>query len=115
MDKKELAYLVRVDVQLIGGGKHVVIDALRADSVEQAESMASNSFILAGDNNAVSFGNKVFFPGVIATILPQVIAIIDLQQDTNMRWREAVDTWADFEKTLFASTPIRDGSAGVPQ
>jgi len=92
-------YLVKVDISLLGGGCLSAIDAIEASSSAEATRVAVNSLILAGDN-AVSFGETIIFPGVVASASAEALGVIDLSEEDNKCWLYSVEAWKDFERNL---------------
>jgi len=100
MGDNQPCFLVMAFVDLLGGGCKIAFDAIEASSSHEAKSVALNSFILAGDSQAISFGEQTFLPGVIASISIEVVAAIDLSHEFNEKWVYSIESWKEFERAL---------------
>lgn len=100
MESEVSCYLVKAEVTLLGGKTQVVFDAIEAASTQEAKSTALNSFVLAGDSQAISFGDATFLPGVIASLVVDVVGVMDMAHEDNEKWLYSIESWKEFERTL---------------
>lgn len=98
------AFLVRLHVNLIGGGTVTCLDAIEAPTPEEAKNQAVNYFILSGHEEkpqAVSYGGTAFYPGTIATVRAEVVAALDRAAfEVNKRWLTSLEDTREWERRL---------------
>ena len=85
------AYLVEVQVTLLGGGTLWAVDVFEVETAQQAENAAKNIFLQAPEDQAIMYGDTAFFSGVIAAVESKALGILDLEQPFNRKWKDSLD------------------------
>ena len=87
----EYVFFVLIRTTLIGGSVVSDVDVFPAESANEAENMARNSFTQTPDGQGLMYGDTFFYPTTVAALEAKSLGGIDLDNPHNAKWKASMD------------------------
>jgi hypothetical protein len=85
------AFLVLARMAILGGSTQSEVDVFRAYTPLEAETKARTLFSQAREDQAIVYGDRLIFPGVVASLVVECLGVVDLKDEYNAKWSGLID------------------------